>query len=206
LPRDIRDLIAEIARAVFAHGRLEDRVLALELAGSVPAEELIPLLRAAISFGSELLDDVAFRQLRRLDGMPAFLSRWIRLDLIGRFLSGQLRYQRKPLEAFLVRVRDDGRLLSNLKLLIRIATIDWLLHVAFAACFVLIADRVDIGTRLGYACALTSRSRKGTSSVSSLQRTPNQGCHAIFSLLVGKPAAAGFTAVASGLRTQRNPR
>lgn len=132
LASGIRYEIAGIVRSAFRRGRLEDRRMALEVAGTLPDVELTPLLRSAISFGSSMLDDIAFRQMRSLNHVPVDLSLWIRLTLIRRAARGKLVRDSRTILAFLNRLPDGGRLLSAATLLTRIGLIDDLIHVLFA--------------------------------------------------------------------------
>jgi hypothetical protein len=122
--------IANIIRSAFFHGRLQDRRVALEVAGALSDTELTPLLRTAISFGSTLLDDIAFRQMRALTRLPDDMAAWLRQELLLRMVRGDLVRDRRTLLAFLSRVPDNGRLLSAATLLSRVAIVDNLLHAS----------------------------------------------------------------------------
>jgi hypothetical protein len=152
LPSEIRTKVSSIVRSGFWRGRLEDRRVALEVAGTLPDEELIPLLRAAISFGSRVLDDIAFRQLRSLRGIPDDVSLWIRTTLLRRAGLGQMVRDRRMIFAFLNRVPDEGRLLNAAILLSRIGLID---SISFGILAMgLMADSsLSVYTRLGLATA-----------------------------------------------------
>ncbi|MBB5328428.1 NACHT domain-containing protein [Tunturiibacter gelidoferens] len=152
LPSEIRTKVSSIVRSGFWRGRLEDRRVALEVAGTLPDEELIPLLRAAISFGSRVLDDIAFRQLRSLRSIPNDVSLWIRITLLRRAGLGQMVRDRRMIFAFLSRVPDDGRLLNAATLLSRICLIDSIGYAILAmAAMADLSLRVPV--RLGLATA-----------------------------------------------------
>jgi len=51
LPADLRESSAELIRSAFAHGRLEDKRIAVEVSGVLRDEDLLPILRSAVSFG-----------------------------------------------------------------------------------------------------------------------------------------------------------
>ena len=132
LHETLRATIAIILQSAFAYGRLADRNVGLEVAGALKDDALLPLLRTAIEFGSQILDDIAFRQARRIATVPSDLSRWIRMTLLERAASGRLRRERRILLAFLNRIRDGGALHSAARLLSRIREIDVSLHALLA--------------------------------------------------------------------------
>ena len=140
LPDQHRQDMATIIHSAFAYGRLADRQLGLEVAGCLRNDELLPLLRSAMTFGSQILDDAVFRQARRLTQVPADLSRWIRLTLFRRAVSGRLYRERRTILAFLSRVRDGGELLASGRLLSRLGQIDLALHVCYVALLLLNPD------------------------------------------------------------------
>jgi hypothetical protein len=60
VPPGIRKSVAQIARAAFGRGRLDDRRVALEVAGAAPQDQLVQLIRSAIAFGKRYLDTQAY--------------------------------------------------------------------------------------------------------------------------------------------------
>jgi hypothetical protein len=150
LPPAVRSEIASIVRSAFRRGRLEDRRIALEVSGTVRDDELTSLLRSAISFGSRVLDDIAFRQMRNLKSVPDDVSLWIRLTLLHRAARGELLRDRRTILAFLSRVPDNGRLLSAAILLSRVGLIDNGVHVLFAIA-ILALTSMSLDTRLLWA-------------------------------------------------------
>jgi hypothetical protein len=132
LPPDIRSGIGDVVRSGFRRGRLEDRRIALEIAGTLTNSELMPILRSAISSGSRVLEDIAYRQIKNLQFLPEDVSLWIRLTLLRWATSGEIVRDRRTILAFLSRLPDAGRVHSAANLLSRLGAIDVLVHAAFA--------------------------------------------------------------------------
>ena len=151
LPADIRGCIADIVRSAFFIGRLQDRRVALEVAGALTDVELVPVLRFAISLRSGVLDDVAFRQMQTLALVPDDVSSWLRIELLRRAGLGEL--DSRTLLLFLSRVPDNGRLFSAATLLSNISPIDNILHLMIAIGLIVLA-RISILDRALFSIAI----------------------------------------------------
>ena len=128
MPAALMASATDILRSGFLLGLAADKRVALELAPVVDPALLISMIRRAVAFGSELLDDAAFRLVRRLPDVPDDLSRWIRHQLVHRAYRGELSAQRRTLLAFMWRVKDHGGLFNVTRLLSHLALVDVTLH------------------------------------------------------------------------------
>jgi hypothetical protein len=153
LPPDIRSGIGDVVRSGFRRGRLEDRRIALEIAGTLTNSDLMPILRSAISSGSRVLEDIAYRQIKNLQFVPEDVSLWIRLTLLRWATSGEIVRDRRTILAFLSRLPDAGRVHSAANLLSRLGAIDVLVHAAFAVGILALPWRFE--TRLLVILALS---------------------------------------------------
>ena len=97
LTANVRALAAEILVAAFGEGDLLEKKLALEVAGTVPTEVLLRLLRDALDVDSQWLNDTAYRQIARLPDLPEDILKWMRQAILRLSLTGQAaRDERYP--------------------------------------------------------------------------------------------------------------
>jgi len=118
LPEDIRLEISRVLFVASKDGTLSDRKWALEVAGAIPTEILLWMLRDAFASGSQWLSEVAFRQTARLSEIPEDIAHSIRMALVGLFTTGRLRRERHATHAHLARLDKPSSFLDSLQLLL----------------------------------------------------------------------------------------
>jgi len=118
LPDDLRLMVGQILLTASKNGTLSDQKWALEIAGTVPSEILIWLLRDAFASDSQWLSEVAFRQTARLNEIPDDISRSIRQALVRLFVDGHLKREQHTIYAHISRLDKSSDFVATLQLLL----------------------------------------------------------------------------------------
>jgi len=118
LPDDIRLEFGRILLTANQSGILPDRKWALEVAGIVPSEILVWLLRDAFASDSQWLSEVAFRQAARLSEIPDDISRSIRQALVRLFADERFKRERHAIFAHVSRLDKSSDFIASFKLLL----------------------------------------------------------------------------------------
>jgi NACHT domain-containing protein len=142
LPEDLREHAGRLIIFASVHGVLYERKWALQVAGIVPKQLLLVILRRAFFSNSQWLKDTAYRQTARLGEVPSDIASAIRGALVDLSLAGRLRQERYATNAHLSRFDKSSHFLSILRLLVWVPLIDFLL---VAAAFILLASVVARG-------------------------------------------------------------
>jgi hypothetical protein len=133
LPDDVRGLAGAMLLTVKRRaGRIEQKA-ALETAGAATPRVLLRLIRDAFRGDSQLLKNVAYRQVARLPEVPDDIADSIRSALIGLVRTGRLGRERLATKAHLARLDKPQRFVSSLRLLLALPTADLLLHALVLA-------------------------------------------------------------------------
>jgi NACHT domain len=129
LPDDVRGRIGEMLLAVNQRAGRFDRKCALEVAGATPGPVLLRLLRDAFTSDSQLLKNIAYRQVARLGEIPDDIAGSIRAALLSLVGGGRLWRERLATSAHLARLDKPERFTSSLRLLLALPHVDLFLHV-----------------------------------------------------------------------------
>lgn len=155
LPDSLRLLIAQILLTANTTGTLSDKKWTLEVAGIVPSEVLLWLLRDAFANGSQWLSEVAFRQTTRLNQIPDDIAQAIRRAIVELYADGRIRRERRAIHAHLARLEKPDRFTSGLRLLL------WINHIDLCSHLILIFIVTSLGILID-----TNRSSSNSTTVS----------------------------------------
>ncbi|HSG42058.1 MAG TPA: NACHT domain-containing protein [Anaerolineales bacterium] len=132
LPDDIRLDIGRILLTATENGALSDKKWALEIAGTIPSDVLLLLLRNAFASESQWLSEAAFRQTARLGKIPDDIARSVRQALVSLYVTRRLRQEKQATYAHLARLDKSEDFLDNLRLLSWITIFDMGIHLVFS--------------------------------------------------------------------------
>jgi hypothetical protein len=104
LPDRARALAGTVVGGAYETGTLPDRKWALDVAGVVPAADLLEIMRSALSSRSRWIRDAALRQIGRLAEIPENLAMVVRTTLLRMGFEGTLRKDRTAVRAQLMRL------------------------------------------------------------------------------------------------------
>jgi hypothetical protein len=139
LPDDIRRRVGDMLRGVNRRAGQFDRKCVLEVAGAAPAPVLLGLLRDAFTSKSQLLKNIAYRQVARLGEIPDDIASSIHVATFNLALGGRLRRERFATRAHLGRLDKPERFITALNLLLALPRVDLLLHAAALLAWVPVA-------------------------------------------------------------------
>lgn len=128
IPEALHVHAATIVERATERGTLSDQKWALEVAGILPADKFIEVVRKAFDSRSRWLREIAYRQVGRMASVPDDVRQQIRETLIMMCLSGRLRTERIATQAHLLRLREARGLTDVARLLLWVPWIDTLLH------------------------------------------------------------------------------
>jgi hypothetical protein len=129
VPSSLREKSGRLLAEVAFRGRPHDCRWALEVISAAPQSEFLWFVTSAFRTGSSWLREAAFRQIGRLEQVPADLARDIRRTLLTLSVGGRLRAQSLSVTAQLKRIERPHRLLATKRLLLAIPWIDFGLHL-----------------------------------------------------------------------------
>ncbi len=152
-PKRLRGLVGRIVYFATSAGTLTDRKWALEVAGISPSPILTRAIREAFKGGSRWLGEVAYRQVSLLTVVPPDIASSILSVLLTSFASGRLQRERDATYAHLRRLPQNAQFVDAARLLMRIPSIDFVLHGFLLALMVRDADSLMFAG--GMAIALT---------------------------------------------------
>lgn len=140
IPNAIREKAANLITAADIKGVHADRKWGLEVAGILPQNVLLGLLRKAFNSNSWLIYNVAYKQVTRLEQIPEDIATNIRQILVH--LLGSLQFRTKYIAtcAYLARLKNPEKFFSILRLLRWIQPFHFVLSYCLAttltvACF-----------------------------------------------------------------------
>lgn len=128
LPDDIRMNAGRLLLAISETGTLLDKKWGLEVAGIVPRPVLLWLLRQAFASRSQLLKEVAYRQVARLGQVPEDVAKFIHRALLRLFAEGKLSRERHTIYAHLSRIDRSAHCIYVMRILQVITFVDLVLH------------------------------------------------------------------------------
>jgi len=128
LSDEMRTRIGEILTTATKEGIGADAKWALDVSASAAPIVFTELLRRAFSNRSQVVRDSAYRQVAKLNEIPADLALDIRITLCLMMLAGRLRKERRATHAHLSRLKDSSNFLATLRLLIWLPFLDSVFH------------------------------------------------------------------------------
>jgi hypothetical protein len=117
LPRELREMIAKLLLEATDQGTITDQKWALEVAGTVPPDEMAKMLLAGFKGKSGWMREVAYRQAARLPEIPDEIAIEIRRALVGLAASRQLRRQWRTTKAQVLRLPPSASFLASARVL-----------------------------------------------------------------------------------------
>jgi hypothetical protein len=150
LPASLRERVGSLLALAAEQGTLTDRKWVLEVAGTMPEEQMAMLLLSAFRGQSNWLREVAFRQVARLGKSPPPISAEIRRALIEKVGNGDLRREWPAIKAQVMRLQPSEPFVRTANLLRLTPVIDL---AVFAAAFMVAAMTLhpDSGRLLAWA-------------------------------------------------------
>lgn len=124
LPSSVLVPATSLVVEAFHRGRIHDRKSAVEVAGVVDDDALVPLLRGAFQGASAWTRDVAYRQTALLRRVPDDIAKEIRHAVLRTFGAGRLRSQRATTRAELLRLPQPEPFITLLRMLRVLAPLD----------------------------------------------------------------------------------
>ncbi len=128
LPGDIRKLAGNILADATHMGARLDWKWSLEVAGVAPQLQLLQMLRYAFDSRSQLLKDIAYQQVSRLNEMTEDIAKMITQTLVKMDAEGELRRQKHVTKTHLTRIDKAEKFISVMDLLLSIPLISLILH------------------------------------------------------------------------------
>ncbi|HEX5703451.1 MAG TPA: NACHT domain-containing protein [Pyrinomonadaceae bacterium] len=154
LPSDIRVQAATLVNAASSSGGHFDRKWALEVAGALPASELTELIRRAFATGSQMLNDVAYRQVARLTEIPGDIVRSIYKGLTRLALEGRLQAEKYSTYAHLARLDKAGDFMRAFRLLLWIPFVDGVTHAVIFVVAAATLPKTEMIVKMGMLLVL----------------------------------------------------
>lgn len=130
LPTDIRIRSRHLILMPSVFGTLFDKKWALEVAGILPEQVLLWLLRSAFQHKSQWLKNVAYRQVAQLGDIPPDIASKICQALAEMALNGRLWRERHTTTTYLSRLSNSTEFLGTMRLLLFAPFIDLLIHLS----------------------------------------------------------------------------
>jgi hypothetical protein len=131
LPSEIRQDVARLILTVHTTGLIVDKKWAIEVAGTVPEEVLVWLLRDAFKNNSLWIREVAYKQVALLREIPEDIQLSIRQALLTMFGKQILHREQEATYAHLKRLDNASSFLMMVKILKWVPRIDLIIHIIF---------------------------------------------------------------------------
>jgi hypothetical protein len=93
LPERIQKIAGSIVSLATLCGIMSDRIWALDVAGVIPPQALLEIIRPAINDKSYFLSEIAYRQVSKLEHIPHDINIWIKKAILKRMLANGLMKQ-----------------------------------------------------------------------------------------------------------------
>lgn len=124
IPPKLTDLVTELLSEASRSGRLDDKKLALEIAGLAHEHALLDMIRDALTKDSQWLNDTIFQQISRLSVLPPDIGDWIRASIARMTVHKQLPRDRAEISAYILRLRRPQPFLHLINIACYLRAID----------------------------------------------------------------------------------
>ena len=133
VPSAIGAKVGKVLSLASRDGVVVDRKWALDVAGPVPEDVLLSLLRVSFRTQSGWLRETAFRQIGRIKPLPRDISREVYFGWLTYSVSGRLRRELPAMRSQVANFDNAGSFTSVMRVLVLAPVADALIHLlAFA--------------------------------------------------------------------------
>ena len=136
LPESLRSNVGRFVQTATEVGLLLDKRWALEVAAIAPESVLISLLNQAFLSSSNWLQEIAYRQVARLNHITPVIAQGIRNAILALASNHQLQREEYATKAHLMRLPRSGDYLSIMRLLLVAPKIDLCLYLILSLVFI----------------------------------------------------------------------